>query len=89
MKYIEDYTDAGFDMSRGNNFIALHITADTGAILTAEVLGSANPIATLDSDGLCIVQIANVNQKLKIVATKNGMSQTRIFGLTNLTLLEE
>lgn len=76
-------------MDKGHHFIALHAEADTGATITVQVLGGEMQPVTLTSDGLAVLQLASVNQKIKYVATKNGMSQTKIFGLTHLTFEAE
>ena len=86
LNYIADYTAAGFDMSKGNHFIALHATADAGATIKVEVLGGYNGEVTVDpSDGIMVLQLHANTQKIKLRAIKNGMAEVKIFDLKNLT----
>ena len=87
LNYISDYTAAGFEMDKGHHFIALHATADQGAVITVEVLGGYYGETTVDpSDGIMILQLHSNAEKIKIKATKNGMAEVQIFDLKNLTL---
>lgn len=89
MLYIDEYGgDSGFDPDDGTHFIALHAVADTGSTITVEVLGGQGGPVTLDSDGVVILQLASTAEKLKFVASKNGMAQTKIFDLTALIFQE-
>lgn len=89
--YVEDYTSAGFDMSKSHNFLALHIGAQDGATIQVELLGGdseGHPI-TLDADGLIVLQIRNKSQKVKVTATKDSDVETKTYSLTGLTLASE
>lgn len=91
LKYVEDYTSAGFDMSKGHNFLALHITADTGATINVELLGGeseGHPV-TLEADGLIILQVANKSQKVKVTATKGGDTEVKTYSLAGITLAKQ
>lgn len=89
MLYVDDYSSAGYtgDEAEGN-FLAIHAeTVEEGTTITVEVVGGVHGPSTLDADGLCICRIANTNQKIKVVATKDGYSTTeKIYRLTHLTL---
>lgn len=86
LKYIDDYgADSGFDPDDGNHFIALHADADTGTTITVEVLGGFAGPVTLDEDGIVVLQLSSNAEKLKFVATKNGLSQTKIFDIQNVS----
>lgn len=73
-------------MDLGHHFIALHATAEDGATLSVEVLGGHNGEVNLDSDGIMVLQIASINQGIRIKATKSGKSEIKTFSLKNLTL---
>lgn len=90
---VADYTAAGFDMDEGTHFIALHAeTTNNDAVITVEVLGGQRgPVVVFDPDsaasydGICIGQLTSNGQKLRFVATKNGLSEVKIFDLSHLT----
>lgn len=87
LKYIADYSSAGYtgDEESGH-FLALKITAVSGATITIEVVGGVHGAQTLDSDGLAICRIANTTQKIRIVVTKDTESVTKTYALTDLVL---
>lgn len=87
LKYISDYSSAGYTGDeKSGNFLVLKCEATDGATITVEVVGGVHGPSTLDEDGLVICRIANNNQSIKVVATKNGQSNTRIFNLLGLGL---
>lgn len=87
LKYISDYSSAGYNGDeKSGNFLVLKCEATDGATITVEVVGGVHGPSTLDEDGLVICRIANNNQSIKVVATKNGKSNTRIFNLLGLGL---
>lgn len=87
LKYISDYSSAGYtgDEEDGH-FLALKCTSVEGATITVQVVGGRHGATTLDEDGLVICRIANNSQTIKVVATKNGESVTKIYTLTGLVL---
>lgn len=87
LNYIADYSSAGYTGDeQDGHFIALKCTSVSGATITVEVLGGVHGASTLDADGLIICRIANTNQQIKVVTTKNGQSNTQIYALNGLTL---
>lgn len=91
LKFVDDYTGYGAVSEAVGNFLALKATSDMGATITMTMIGGKNDgrTVTLD-DGYTISKIFNeFCQKLKFVATKDGKSTTRTFGLTGLWLEDE
>lgn len=89
LKYIADYSSAFSGDEASGNYLALHFDCDVeDAVLTVEVVGGFHGPVTLDESKINIFRIANTNQKVKVTATKNGESYSRIYDLTGLTLQE-
>ncbi len=90
LKYVTGYT--GFSSKtdeQSGNYLAIHCTVPdtTGATITVEVVGGTSGPSTLDADGIIVDKIANSNQKIRVVASKEGFaSVTKTFTLTGLTL---
>lgn len=85
LHYIEDYSSAfGGDEASGN-YIALKAECD-GAVITAEVVGGVHGPVTLDEDGIVVCRIANNNQSIRFVATKENESVSATYALTDLVL---
>lgn len=87
LKYVTGYTGfSGTTAEQSGNYVALKCEATDGASISIEIVGGYSGAVTLDSDGLWVGKIANNNQSIKIVATKNGQSNTRVFNLLGLGL---
>lgn len=86
LKYVADYSSAFIGDEASGHYIVIKCEATEGATITVEVVGGLHGASTLDEDGLIVCRIANINQKIKVVATKNGQSNTQIFSLTGLDL---
>lgn len=89
LKYITGYT--GFDESheelQSGNYIALKCTYGSGVTAKCQLLGGQFGEVTLDSDKNIVIRITNKDtQQIKFVFTKNGVSETRIYNLSGLTL---
>ena len=90
LKYVSDYT--GFSSKveeQSGNYLALHCTVPgvDDATITVEVVGGTSGPVTLTDDGLIVDRIANTNQKIKVVASKEGFTPvTKTFNLTGLNL---
>ena len=88
-KYVEEVTT--FDMSKGHNFLILHITADNATKIEAcmdPTQGSG--LVELDETGVVLFQLKpDKSQTVKIVATGEGGTTTRNLTIANLTLNEE
>lgn len=93
LKFVDDYTGfSGAPAEQVGNYLALLITSDTGATITATNIGGKRDgrTVTLDADGILIMQVFNeFTQKIKFTATKDGKSTVRTFGLTGLWLEDE
>lgn len=90
LNYVTDYTGySGSAELQSGNYLALHATAEAGATITVELLGGTTGPVTLDTDGISIGRITSTEQSVQFVATKNGMTQTRTFALSGLTLSPE
>lgn len=57
-------------------------------MLKAEVIGGVHGETTLDDDRIVVFRIANTEQKIKITASKNGESYSKIYDLSGLVLEE-
>lgn len=90
LKYIENWTwfDSNPEINTGN-FLVFK-SALTGADkITAQLIGSKiNPgPVVLDSDGIAIFRIADKDaQMIQVVAYKGGLTQSKLFDLSGLTL---
>ena len=89
LKYIADYSAAGYAGSEAKgHYLVLHVDVPnvTGVTYTVEVLGGAHGPQTLDEDQTAICYIKDTTKRIKITATKSGVTETRIFRLNGLTL---
>lgn len=86
LKYVEGYTGAFSGDEADGHYIALKTTAESGAIITVEVLGGLHGPATLDADGLSICRIMNTSQVIQFKATKNGTTETYNVSLAGIIL---
>ena len=89
LKYVTDYT--GFSSvteEQSGNYIALHFESDEDAVITVEVVGGHSGPSTLDDDGIIICRIESTSQSIKAIATLNGLTTTKTFSLTGVTLEE-
>ena len=90
LKYVTGYTGFSGDASeQSGNFLAIHATADEGAVIKAEVIGGDHGEVTLDEDGILIARIKNNRQMLRFSATTSAGTQTIFYDLSGLTLTEE
>lgn len=89
LKYVADYSSAFVGDEASGNYLALHFDCDVAdAVLTAEVVGGDHGPVTLDESRITVFRIKNTSQKIKITATSNGESYSKIYDLTGLTLQE-
>lgn len=82
---------SGKASERKGNYLALHCTAEEGATITVELInGTVGHPVTLDPDGLIILRIADKDtQSVRVVASKDGESNTNTYSLNGLTLTPE
>lgn len=75
---------------QSGNYIALDITPKSGfpELLTVEVKGgTSGPSKLLQSDHQAVLKIKDANrQSILIKATNNGVTETKEYSLTGLTL---
>ena len=90
LKYVSDYTDFSSDVSlQSGNYLALKVVTDPVAdvITTVELVGGQSGPITLDSDMNIVLRVtSNSTQSIKVVSTKAGVSTTKTYTLTGLTL---
>ncbi|MBO7449832.1 MAG: phage major capsid protein [Clostridiales bacterium] len=84
LKYVTNYD--GFEQGAQGNFIGLKIDVEDGSTTTVEILGGTSGPSTLDSDCLYVGKIANKQQKIRIVTTKDGSTNTAIYSLKYINL---
>lgn len=89
LKYIADYSSAFTGDEAHGNYLALHFDSDVDdVVLTVEIIGGDHGAVTLDESRINIFRIKNTSQKIKVTATANGESYSKIYDLTGLTLEE-
>ena len=89
LKYVTGYTGfSGDPAEQEGHYLVLHIDTDTEAdSIVAELIGGDHGPVELDSDRTLITRIKNKQQKIKIVAKKEGYPDVeRIYNLAGLTL---
>lgn len=88
-KYIDSVTT--FDMSLGHHFMVLHITADGAdkVEVTMDPTGGMG-LQELDETGVVIFQMKDdKSQKVKIVVTKDEVSQDAYYDITEMVFTEK
>lgn len=91
LKYVSDYTGFSSDVSEQNgNYLAIKVIAVEDATITVELInGTLGHPVTLDSDGMIVLKIADVDtQSIEIVATKGNISEKQSLSISGLTLTE-
>lgn len=91
LKYVSDYTGFSSDVSEQNgNYLAIKVIAVEDAKITVELInGTLGHPVTLDSDGMIVLKIADVDtQSIEIVATKGNISEKQSLSISGLTLTE-
>lgn len=89
LKYVTGYTGfSGDPAEQEGHYIALHIDTDVEAdSITVQLIGGDHGPSTLDEDRTCIFRIKNKQEKIKIVAKKEGYPDVeKIYNLAALTL---
>lgn len=91
LKYVEGYTGFSGDPTlQEGNYLAIHVDGvPADAKVKVELIGGTYGEVTLDADRICILRIANVNQKIKVEAIKGKDVITEIYDLSGLTLEEK
>lgn len=90
LNYVTGYTGYSGDAElQSGNYLALHAAAEEGATITVELVGGTSGPVTLDSDGISIGRITSTEQSVRFVASLNGMTQTKEYALSDLTLAPE
>ena len=84
LKYVKNYS--GFDTGAEGNFLALHFDVESGSTTTVELVGGTSGPVTLDVDGLHVMKIANKNQTVRVISTKDGYTSTKVYSLKYITL---
>ena len=84
LKYVKNYD--GFETNAEGNFIGLKFDVEEGSTTTVEILGGTSGPSTLDADHLFVGKIANKQQKIRVITTKDGVTNTVIFSLKYINL---
>lgn len=90
LNYVTGYTGFSGDVSeQSGNYIAFKVDTEKDVdSITVELIGGTlgHPV-TLDSDRTIVIRITNTTtQSIKVVVNKNGLSQSKTYTLTGLTL---
>ena len=92
LNYVSDYTGfSGNVAEQSGNYLALHIgvpeVSTDDYTVQVRLIGGDHGAVTLDSDGIIIFRIKNVNQKVEIVASADGQPTiTKVYSLKDLVL---
>ena len=92
LKYVNGYVDFSSNTSeQSGNYLALKIEAEPAEAETVvELVGGTKGPVALDDDMNIVLLIKNKDtQSIKVTATHNGESITKIYGLSGLTLETE
>ena len=92
LKHVTGYTGFSSNTSeQSGNYLALKIEAEPAEAETVvELVGGTKGPVTLDDDMNIVLLIKNKDtQSIKVTATHNGESITKIYGLSGLTLETE
>ena len=92
LKYVNGYVDFSSNTSeQSGNYLALKIEAEPAeAEMVVELVGGTKGPVALDDDMNIVLLIKNKDtQSIKVTATHNGESITKIYGLSGLTLETE
>ena len=86
LNYVTGYTGFSGDVAeQEGNFLCVYLPLQDGITATCELVGGTSGEKALD-DGIMVLRITSNNELLKIKATKNGSTQTRVYSLAQLTL---
>lgn len=90
LKYVENWTwfDADPEINTGN-FLAFKSTLTGADKITVELINGKlhQGPQELDADGIAIFHITNKNTEMvQVVAYKDGLTQSKLYALDNLTL---
>lgn len=92
LKYVTGYTGFSGNVSeQSGNYLAIHCDAvPTADEITVELInGTVGHPVTLDSDGLIVIRITDVEtQYIKVVAKKDGVVFEKTYYLGGLVLAE-
>lgn len=91
MKYVTGYTGFSGDPElQEGHYLAMKATVTEGATTTVELLGGYSGPVTLDSDMNFVLRIVDKDtQSVKLTATLNGASFSKVYSLRELVLEEE
>jgi len=88
LKHVTGFTGISSKASeQEGHYLVLKFTAiPANAVTTVELVGGTSGPVTLDADMTHIMLIKNTSQTVKVVTTSNGVSVTKTYSLTGLTL---
>lgn len=89
-KYVDGFTQFSSNPEEQHgNYIVLHATAAEGATIKYQSVykdGTLGNLVTLTSDGILVVRLTANSDKMKFIATKNGVDNVLYYSLDGLTL---
>lgn len=88
LHYVEDYTEfSSLPAQQSGNYLALKVNAPEDSTITVEVIGGNKGPVTLDDDKNIVLLIADEDtQSVQVKVKKGTETETRTYGLENLTL---
>ncbi len=74
--WVTGYTGfSGVTEEQSGNYLALHATADNGAVIQSKLQGGPLGWVTLDSDGIVICRLHDNSGVVQFRATKGGVTE--------------
>ena len=74
--WVTGYTGfSGVTEEQNGNYLALHASADNGAVIQANLQGGSLGWVTLDSDGIIICRLHENSNVVQFRATKGGVTE--------------
>lgn len=80
-KYVEDFTELGFDMDLSHHFMALHMSAADGATIVCETVPGSHASAAFNDDD-CVAQITENTTGIKVTVTKGDVVEVSNYRLS-------
>ena len=72
LKYVTGYTGFSGDVSeQSGNYLVLHITANNSEVIKAQLINGTHGQVTLDSDGILITRITNIETQTIEITNKD------------------
>lgn len=90
LNFVSDYIGfSGKASEQSGHYLAIHCDSYDADYITVELIGGTSGERRLDSDGIIILRIADVSQKVQVKAYKNDrVMNLKVYSLAGITLGE-